>query len=34
MWDLMNKFGSYCVLGCEQPFDTIILIDEEYLKDD
>lgn len=34
MWDLMNKFGSYCVLGCEQPFDTVILIDEDYLKDD
>ena len=34
MWDLMEKFGSYCVLGCEPPFDTVILIDEDDLKDD
>jgi hypothetical protein len=34
MWDLMNKFGSYCVLGCELPFETVILIEDNDLKDD
>jgi hypothetical protein len=33
MWDLMNKFGSYCVLGCELPFETVILIEDKDLKD-
>lgn len=33
MWDLMNKFGSYMVLGCEVPFETVILIDEEVKND-
>jgi hypothetical protein len=33
MWDLMNKFGSYCVLGCELPFETVILIEDNDLKD-
>jgi hypothetical protein len=34
MWDLMEKFGPYCGLGKEPPFDTVILIDEKDLKDD
>jgi len=34
LWDLMKKFGSYCGLGCELPFDTVILINEKDLKDD
>jgi hypothetical protein len=34
MWDLMKKFGSYCGLGREMPFDTVIFIDEKDLKDD
>jgi hypothetical protein len=34
MWDLMKKFGSYCGLGCEPPFDTVILINEKDLKND
>ena len=32
MWDLMNKFGSGMILGCEVPFETTILIDEKDLK--
>ena len=34
MWNLMQDFGAYCGLGNELPFETVILIDEEYLKDD
>ncbi len=34
MWELMEKFGPYCGLGCEPPFDTVILINEKDLKDD
>jgi hypothetical protein len=34
MWDLMEKFGFYMGMGCEVPFDTVILIDEKDLKDD
>jgi hypothetical protein len=34
MWNLMDKFGSYCGMGREIPFDTVILIDEKDLKDD
>jgi hypothetical protein len=34
MWNLMNKFGSYMILGCEVPFETTILIDEKDLKDE
>ena len=33
MWELMEKFGPYCGLGKELPFDTVILIDEKDLKD-
>ena len=33
LWDLMYKLGKYCGLGCEPPFDTVILIDDEDLKD-
>jgi hypothetical protein len=31
---LMNKFGSYCVLGCELPFETVILIEDKDLKNE
>jgi hypothetical protein len=34
LWDLMEKFGAYCGLGKEPPFETVILIDEKDLKDD
>lgn len=34
MWDLMRDFGSYCGLGYELPFETVILIDEKDLKDE
>jgi len=30
----MDKLGKYCGLGCEPPFDTVILIDDKDLKDD
>ena len=33
MWDLMGKFGSHCGLCKEQPFYTVILIDEKDLKE-
>jgi hypothetical protein len=33
MWDLMDKFGSYCGFGGELPFETVILINERDLKD-
>ncbi len=32
MWELMEKFGPYCGLGKEIPFDTVILINERDLK--
>jgi len=34
MWELMDAFGNYMGMGCEVPFDTVILIDEKDLKDD
>jgi hypothetical protein len=33
LWDLMYKLGKYCGLGCEPPFETVILIDENNLRD-
>ena len=33
LWSLMYKLGEYCILGCEPLFDTVILIDDEDLKD-
>jgi hypothetical protein len=33
LWSLMREFGEYCSLGKEMPFDTVILIEEEDLKD-
>jgi hypothetical protein len=33
MWRLMESFGNYMGMGCELPFETIILIDEKDLKD-
>jgi len=33
LWILMDKLGKYCVLGSEMPFDTVILIDDEDLRD-
>jgi len=33
LWNLMEKLGKYCGLGCEMPFDTVILIDEKDLGD-
>jgi len=35
MWYLMQEFGAYCGIGGigqEQPFETVILIDEEDLE--
>jgi hypothetical protein len=29
MWDLMEKFGSHCGMCKEQPFDSVILIDDK-----
>jgi hypothetical protein len=34
MWELMQDFGAYCGMGRELPFETVILIDEDDLKDD
>ena len=34
LWNLMQDFGAYCGLGRELPFDAVILIDEDDLKDD
>ena len=34
LWDLMESFGNYMGVGCELPFETIILIDEKDLKDE
>lgn len=33
LWSLMKQLGKYCGLGCELPFDTVILIDDKDLKD-
>ena len=33
LWSLMYQLGKYCILGCELPFDTIILIDDKDLRD-
>lgn len=33
LWSLMEKFGKYCGLGCKLPFETVILIDENELRD-
>ena len=33
MWDLMGKLGKYCDWGCNLPFETVILIDENDLKE-
>lgn len=33
LWSLMYQLGKYCILGCEPPFDTVILIDEKDLRD-
>ena len=33
LWSLMYQLGKYCILGCEPPFDTVILIDENDLRD-
>ena len=32
LWSLMYQLGKYCILGCEPPFDTVILIDEKDLR--
>ena len=32
LWNLMDKLGKYCGLGCAMPFDTVILIDEKDLR--
>jgi hypothetical protein len=34
MWRLMEAFGNHCGVGQELPFETIILINEEDLKDE
>ena len=34
LWSLMYQLGKYCILGCEPPFDTVILIDDGDLKDE
>jgi hypothetical protein len=33
LWSLMYYLGKYCNIGCAMPFDTVILIDENDLKD-
>ena len=33
LWSLMYQLGKCCILGCELPFDTVILIDDENLRD-
>jgi hypothetical protein len=33
LWELMKHLGMYCGLGREMPFDTVILIDENDLKE-
>jgi hypothetical protein len=33
MWDLMGRLGEYCDWGCDLPFCTVILIDENDLKE-
>ena len=33
LWNLMDKLGKYCGIGCAMPFDTVILIDEDNLRD-
>lgn len=32
LWSLMYQLGKYCGVGCEPPFDAMILIDDEDLK--
>ncbi len=34
MWELMNLFGNDLYNGCQIPFETTMLIDDEYLEDD
>lgn len=29
LWDIMNIFGEYCILGCDVPFETEIIIPED-----
>lgn len=31
LWSLMEIFGSLCRMGCELPFETVILIDDKDL---
>lgn len=33
MWELMGRLGEYCGLADDLPFDTVILIDENDLKE-
>jgi hypothetical protein len=33
MWDLMDTFGSHCGMCKEQPLCSVILIDEDDLKE-
>jgi hypothetical protein len=33
LWSLMGKLGRFCYMGCVNPFDTVILIDENNLRD-
>ena len=33
LWSLIYQLGKYCILGCEPPFDIVILIDENNLRD-
>ena len=33
LWNLMDKLGKYCGIGCAMPFDTVIFIDEKDLGD-
>ena len=33
LWSLMYQLGKYHILGCELPIDTVILIDENDLRD-
>ena len=33
LWSLIYQLGKYCNIGCVMPFDTIILIDENDLRD-
>ena len=33
LWSLIYQLGKYRNIGCEPPFDTVILIDENNLRD-